>query len=160
MSTPNTGLAIIREFEGLRLRPYRCPAGLWTQGYGRTRGITATAPAITPATAEEWLRQDAAAAEAIVRANVKVPLGANQLGALTSFVFNVGPGSRGYKDGFVWLKSGGHSSMLRLLNEGDMQRAAQQFDHWVSAKGVKLPGLERRRAAEKALFLAPVSQPT
>ncbi len=74
---------------------------------------------------------------------VKVPLTANQLGALTSFAYNLGSGA---------LAS---STLLKLLNAGDYAGAAAQFARWNKARGKTLAGLTKRRAAEAALFLKP-----
>jgi lysozyme len=79
-----------------------------------------------------------------VSAAVTVPLNDNEFGALTSFTFNLGIGN---------LKS---STLLKKLNAGDRAGAADEFGKWVNAGGKPLPGLVKRRAAERALFLTPV----
>jgi lysozyme len=112
---------------------------------------------ITKHQAEEILEYDIQRAESIVENAVTVPLNGNQFSALVSFVFNVGHGKRGEKSGFVVLKDGGPSSLLRKLNEGAPLSAAEEFPKWnkgtVDGKLVVLPGLVKRRAAERALFL-------
>ncbi len=149
---------LVKEAEGLRLNAYLCPAGLPTIGWGHTRGVR-LGQAITRDQAEVYLREDMAEALAIVDRAVKVSLSAHQRAALASFVFNVGPGKVGVKDGFVTLKSGEPSTMLRLLNAGRHTDAVEQFPAWTKAtvkgKRVELPGLVKRRAAERALFLTP-----
>ncbi|GAA4258912.1 glycoside hydrolase family protein [Azospirillum formosense] len=136
-----TGL--VQHFEGLKLSAYRCPAGVWTIGYGHTKGVR-EGEVITAAVAERLLASDLAAAAADVAKLVTVPLTDAQRGALASFVFNLGAGA--FKG----------STLLRLLNQGDIEGAAGQFERWVYAtvkgKKVKLPGLVTRRAAEEALF--------
>jgi hypothetical protein len=92
-------------------------------------------------------------ASMIVERAVKVSLSNSQRDALVSFVFNVGHGAKGVKDGFVVLRDGRPSTMLKLLNLGDYYGAAAQFDRWVHGSGNILPGLVKRRKAEKALFL-------
>ncbi len=72
---------------------------------------------------------------------VRVPLGENQAAALASLAFNVGAKLRG-------------STLVSRLNCGDVQGAADQFRKWIFSRGVKLPGLVRRREAERALFLS------
>lgn len=133
------GLALIKEFEGCRLEAYQCPAGMWTIGYGHTRGV-AYGQSITQAQAEELLLQDVAQAANAVRNLVKVELNDDQLAALTSFVFNLG------------AKNLADSTLLRRLNEGDYECVPEQLERWVYAGGKKLPGLVRRRQAEAALF--------
>lgn len=158
MITNDRGRQIIQEAESLRLKPYRCPAGIWTVGWGHTdpygyvEELAKRGGSITKHQAEELLAHDLEESERIVTQAVKVPLNGNQFSALVSFVFNVGPGRKGKKDGFVTLKSGRPSTMLRKLNEGDYAGAAAEFPKWVSAQGVQLPGLVKRRAAEKRLF--------
>ena len=139
MRTSESGLALIRQFEGLRLSAYRCPAGIPTIGYGSTAGVK-MGQTITAGRAEELLREDVRQFEAAVSRLVKVPLTQGQHDALVSFAFNLG------------AKSLEQSTLLRLLNAGDYKGAAAQFDRWVYASGKKLSGLVKRRAAERALF--------
>ena len=139
MHISEAGLALIRQFEGLRLSAYRCPAGIATIGYGSTAGVQ-MGQTITAARAEELLRDDVRQFEAAVSRLVKVPLNQGQHDALVSFAFNLG------------AKALEQSTLLRLLNAGDYSGAAAQFDRWVYASGKKLSGLVKRRAAERALF--------
>lgn len=145
MKTSKTGIDLIKQFEGCRLKAYKCPAGILTIGYGHTgtvngKPITADMT-ITELMAETLLAIDLQKFEKCINDNVKKPLTQNEFDALVSFVFNIGTGA--------FLKS----SMLKLLNSGHMPLAAGQFDRWVYAKGKVLKGLQKRRAAEKALFL-------
>lgn len=139
---PDTS-ALVQHFEGLKLTAYRCPAGVWTIGYGHT-GDVREGQVITAAVAERLLASDLAAAAAAVAKLVTVPLTDDQRGALASFVFNVGASN--FKG----------STLRRLLNKGDIEGAAGEFGRWVYAtvkgKKEKLPGLVTRRAAEEALF--------
>ncbi|MHA7064050.1 lysozyme [Azospirillum argentinense] len=136
-------LALVRHFEGLYLKAYLCPAGVPTIGYGHTAGVR-MGQTINGLQAEVFLRADMAEAARDVDRLVKVPLTDRQRGALASFVFNLGAGA---------LQT---STLLRLLNQGDYAGAAGQFGRWVFAtvngEKVQLPGLVKRRAAEKALF--------
>ncbi len=134
-----TGIDIIKKFEGCELEAYLCPAGIPTIGYGHTYGVK-LGRTITQAEANTLLEQDYQDALVGVEELVKVPLTENQLGALTSFVFNLG---RGKLLG---------STLRKKLNQGDYKGAAEEFDKWVFAKGVKLEGLVKRRAAERQLF--------
>ena len=137
------GKSIIKYCEGLRLSSYMCPAGKPTIGWGHTYGVK-MGRTISEAEAEVLLDHDYQQAEDDVLEVVTVPLTDNQLGALTSFVFNLGQGN---------LKS---STLLRKLNAGDYSGAAAEFDKWVYAtvNGVKtkLNGLVVRRKLERSLF--------
>lgn len=142
-TTSPAGVRLIQEFEGLRLNPYLCPAGVLTVGYGHTGADVVAGKAITPAEAEALLRADLGRFERAVSRLVLVPLNQDQFDALVSFAFNLGEGA---------LAS---STLLRMLNAGDYAGAAAQFGRWTLANGASLPGLVRRRAAERALFLTP-----
>ncbi|CAI1527524.1 lysozyme [Serratia plymuthica] len=134
------GLNLIKEFEGLRLQAYKCPADIWTIGYGHTADVSAN-DVITEEDAIFLLRQDVAESERAVNKYVHVPLTQNQFDALVSFVFNLGVGN---------FRT---STLLKKLNAGDDDGAAQEFGRWIHAGGKALPGLVRRREAERALFL-------
>ena len=142
------GVALVREFEGFRATAYRCPAGRWTLGFGRTRGVR-PGDRVTREVATQWLREDLAHAGAAVERLVKTPLNDNQFAALASFVFNLGEGSLA------------GSTLLRRLNAGRMEAVPAELARWVKAtdpatwKKRTLPGLERRRAAEAALWRTP-----
>lgn len=156
----DAGRKIIMENEGLRLRAYRCPAGILTIGYGHT-GDVQEGHVISKHQAEVILEHDIWCAERIVEQSVKPTLNGNQFSALTSFVFNVGQGKKDVKDGFVHLKSGEPSTLLRKLNARTFLSAAEELLKWtkgtVNGARVELPGLVKRRAAERALFLEMVS---
>lgn len=132
--------ALIREFEGRYLQAYRCPAGIPTIGVGHTHGVR-MGDTCSVEQADVWLTEDLQDAEAAVNTLVKVPLTQEQFDALVSFAFNLGRTALA------------ESTLLILVNKGSFKAAAEQFDRWVYSKGKKLPGLVRRRAAEKALFL-------
>ena len=134
-----SGLDIIKKYEGLRLKAYLCPAGIPTIGYGHTKNVK-LGQICTEEEAEEWLQDDYNGAEKGVLNAVTTSLLPHQLQALTSFVFNLGIGR---------FKS---STMLLLINRREFTDAAKEFDRWVNAGGVKLPGLISRRAEERKLF--------
>jgi GH24 family phage-related lysozyme (muramidase) len=140
------GLTIIKHFEGCELQAYQDSVGVWTIGYGHTSaaGSPEVYPGqtITKAQAEDILKKDLELFENGVRSLVEVPVNSDQFSALVSFSFNVGLGA---------LES---STLLRKLNAGDYQGAADEFPRWVKAGGQTLPGLVRRRDAERALFLS------
>lgn len=142
MKTSQAGIDLIKRFEGLELTAYPDPGTggePWTIGYGHTGGVK-PGDKVTEAEAEEILRQDLRKFEDCVNAYVAVPITQGQFDALVSFAFNVGCGA---------LKS---STLLRLLNNGDSEAAAQQFIRWNKAAGRVLAGLTRRREAERDLF--------
>ncbi len=136
------GLALIKRWEGLRLKAYKCPGGIWTIGYGHTAGVK-EGDTITPDQAEDFLRADLAEAEAAVARQVTVPLTSNQFSALVSFVFNLGAAH------FAG------STLLRKLNAGDHAAVPAQLARWVKAGGNTLDGLVRRRTDEATLWVTP-----
>lgn len=78
----------------------------------------------------------------------------NQFDALVSFVYNVGPGKKGVKDGLICLRNGNPSSILRNLRAGNIQAAGDSLLSWTRSAGVVMAGLVKRRQAERALFLS------
>lgn len=146
MRTNPAGVGLIRRFEGLRLQAYEDSAGVWTVGYGSTRGVV-PGMVITRQQAEDRLIQDIRDAERTIERALSVPVNDNQYSSLVSWTFNVGVGAMQ------------RSTLMRKINRGDLQGAAEQFLRWVWAtdaatgKKVKQPGLIRRREAERALFL-------
>ena len=145
---------IVAEFEGCRLTPYLCAAGVPTQGYGRTgKDITLASPPISQAQADTWLGEDLQRfADGIHRLLPGSNLwGANQQAALISWAFNVG-------------LSAVESSTLRkrlLAGEPGIIVVPQELPKWDKAGDKALVGLARRRAAEVALFTgtAPAAPP-
>lgn len=139
------GIELIKSFEGLRLKAYKCPAGVWTIGYGHTKGVK-EGDVITEQEAEDMLKKDVVGFEINVRGAVIPNLNDHQYDALTSFAYNVGLGN---------LRK---STLLRLINSGITAREdiTNQFMRWVYAGGKKLTGLVRRRTAEAELYFLPV----
>ncbi|MGA2369117.1 MAG: lysozyme [Candidatus Korobacteraceae bacterium] len=138
----STGLALTKQFEGLRLTAYQDSIGKWTIGDGHTGPDVQPGLTITQEKASALLLQDVASAVAAVNRLVTVPLTQNQFDALVDFTFNEGSGNLA------------RSTLLRELNAGNTAGAAAQFLMWVYARGVQLPGLLKRRQAEAALFQA------
>jgi lysozyme len=144
MRTSEAGLTLIKEFEGLRLRAYKCPAGVWTIGYGHTS--EAGAPKVVPdlkiseAQAERMLRDDLIQYEKDVERLVTRSLTQGQFDALVSFAYNCGP----------WALEG--STLLKKINRGALDQAPAEFMKWTKAGGRDLPGLLRRRRAEVKLW--------
>lgn len=140
MEASPAAYALIREFEGVRLEAYCCPAGVLTIGYGSTKGVKAGMK-ITQAQADKRLANDVAVYVRGVNEAIRWPLNQNQFDALVSFAFNVGVNA---------LKN---STMAKLINAGDISAASNEFARWNKAGGKVLEGLSRRRAAERRLFL-------
>lgn len=139
-------LDLIKSFEGLSLKVYKDSIGIPTIGYGTTfyedgKKVTMNDPEITETRAEQLLAIHLDTFAASVEKLVQVPLTDNQFGALCSFVYNLGAGSLS------------QSTLLKKLNAKDYAGAALEFEKWNKAGGQVLPGLTRRRQAEKALFL-------
>jgi len=153
MKLSDEGLRLVKSFEGYHTRlpdggckAYRCPAGVWTCGWGCTEGVTANTR-WTEAQATERLAAEIAKFETAVDQLVTVPLNQNQFDALVSFAYNCGAGA---------LKK---STLLKLVNKGKFEAAAKQFPRWNRGGGKVLPGLVARRAREEALFLKPMEKP-
>jgi lysozyme len=159
MKINDAGLNLIEHFESCKLIPYRDPNDDWTVGWGHLIGQheSELMDGITQDEADTLLESDLQWAEKIVNDYVQQTLNENQFAALVSFVFNVGAGRIGVKSGFVRLKNGQTSTMLRALNAGQFLAAANEFGKWVHlANTEESNGLIARRAAERALFLTPV----
>ncbi len=143
-------VALTKRFEGCRLTAYPDPAtggAPWTIGWGHTFGVR-EGMVIAQEQADKWLEEDLGNAAGIVARWVHA-VNQNQFDALTDFVFNVGPGLPKFRDGFVWLKTGAHSTMLRMLINGQYALAAEEFPKWNLPP---LPGIIARRKAEMDLF--------
>ena len=148
-TTSQQGLAIIKKFEGFSSKPYLCPAGVATIGYGSTyyadgKPVKLTDAPVTEAQAQELLQATLTKYEACVNGAVKMPINQNQFDALVSFTYNVG------------CSAFRNSTLLRLLNQGYTPQAAVQFNRWTLGGGKVLAGLVSRRAAERALFSSKV----
>lgn len=145
-------LELVKEFEGFRAKAYKCPAGVWTIGYGTTAaagvgidpkpGVT-----VTEDEAEDLLEKTMEKFGEQIKPLITAPINNNEYGAFLSLAYNIGPGA--FKK----------SSALRLFNAGDKAGAAKALLMWNKAGGKVLPGLTRRREAEKKLFLKPVPTP-
>ena len=139
MKISASGLALIKHFEGCKLKAYKCPAGVWTIGYGSTGSHVKEGMVITQQEADNLLFSDVEKFERQVD-SLGISLKQYQFDALVSFAFNLGFGSL--------LKS----TLLKKMNAGDFNAAALEFLKWNKAKGVVLSGLTKRREAEMRLF--------
>ena len=142
MKISNKGIALIKEYEGCKLKAYVCPAKVLTIGWGSTGSHVKSGETITQAEADALLMKDLVRFENGVEKLVTVPMTQGMYDALVSFSFNLGLGN---------LKS---STLLKKVNAGDKAGAANEFKKWVKAGGVTLAGLVRRREAERKLFLS------
>ena len=132
------GLALIKQFEGCRLIAYQCSAGVWTIGYGHTAGVY-KGMKITQAQADAFLKQDIAKFEKYINNPSYVPftdkLNQNQFDALVSFAFNLGQGN-----------------VKKLCTGRTINQISSAMQQYCKAAGKTLPGLQRRRKAEAALY--------
>lgn len=144
MSAGKNAIHLIKDSEGLRLKRYVDSAGFDTIGWGHKVSPDEHFTEITEAQAEQLLMQDVMHCDDCIAHCVKVTLNQNQHDALVDFIFNLG------------CSRFANSTLLRLLNNGDYQGAAEQFDRWIYGNGTVLNGLVTRRAKEKQLFLAPI----
>ena len=141
MNTSPKGIALIKEFEGLRLKAYQCPGGVWTIGYGHTAGVK-PGMLISKAQAEEYLKADLIAFERYLN-GLGLALNQNQFDALVSFIYNVGTGNFS------------SSTLLRKVRANPQDNSIMdEFLRWVYSKGRVLPGLQRRRLAEMKLYFS------
>ena len=144
MKMSAAGLATVKEFEGLKLKAYKCPAAVWTIGYGHTSA--AGAPEVTPkleVTKEECeaiLKRDMKQYEDGVNKLVTVSLTQGQFDALVDFAYNAGVGA---------LQK---STLLKKVNAGKFDEVPAEFMKWTKGGGKELPGLVRRRRAEVKLW--------
>ena len=139
MRISQEGVNLIKHFEGCRLEAYKCPAGVWTIGYGHTANVK-EGDSVDQEAAEAFLIEDLESFEQAVTRLVEVPLTQQQFDALVSWTFNLGAGNLA------------ESTLLRKLNNYQYAEVPEQMMRWVKAGGQVLDGLVRRRAAEAALF--------
>ena len=141
MKTSHKGIALIKEFEGLRLKAYKCPGGVWTIGYGHTAGVQ-PGMVISEAQAEEYLMADLIASEKYLN-DLRLAINQNQFDALISFIYNVGTGNFS------------RSTLLRKVRANPQDNSIMdEFLRWVYSKGRVLPGLQRRRLAEMKQYFS------
>ena len=132
-------IELIKRFEGCRLEAYKCPAGVWTIGYGHTKGVI-KGMKISKEEAEELLKQDVAIVELQV-VNTVGKLAACKIDALVSFAYNVG------------VAAFRRSTLCRKVKaNSDDATIRSEFGKWVYAGSKKLPGLVKRRAEEAEMY--------
>lgn len=131
----------VKSFEGFKDRAYLCPAGVWTIGFGTTAHVE-PGDTVNEMEAEALLYGDLMEAGDAIDDLVDVELNQQQYDALCSFIYNVG------REAFR------NSTLLKLLNAGNYDGAAAQFQRWNKANGKVLAGLSRRRDQEREMFCA------
>ena len=140
MTTSVEGKRLIKNFEGLRLEAYKCPAGVPTIGYGHTKGVK-MGQKITAAQAEDYLVEDIGPIERELN-NLEINFRQEQFDALVSWIFNLGLGN--FR----------HSTMLiRISTDASDVEITDQMVRWVNSTGSPLIGLKKRRIAEANMFL-------
>lgn len=163
MKTGTKGIELIKSFESLHdgdlnqigLQPKMCPAGIWTEGYGRAmrdskgnflKGIAnkeiafKSAKIKTEAQAEKALLEDLKIYEEVVHKKVSIDLTQNQFDALVSHTYN----------------TGGSSTLFQLVNEKSSEKNIRRWfeTKYITGGGVRMKGLIRRRKAESDLFFS------
>ena len=151
MNINQATIGLIKEFEGFEAKAYKCPAGVWTIGYGTTAaagvGIVPEAGMVIGKTeAEGYLHAALDKFSNQIAPAIKAPINENEFGAFVSLAYNIGAGA--FKK----------SSALRHFNAGDKDKAADALMLWNKAGGKILAGLVRRRTAERTLFLTQVGE--
>lgn len=144
MKTSDRGLALIKKYEGLSLKAYQCPAGIWTIGYGSTKGVRPWT-VITRGQAEQRLREDISTAEQAVDILRYLQPGLKQCqyDALVSFIFNVGCAA--------FNKSALRKLIIRDTEDDSIKN---EFKRWVYVNGKVSPGLSARREEEAKLYFS------
>ena len=132
---------LIKQFEGLRLKAYLCPAGIWTIGYGHTSGVSPNS-FITIQEADEYLHRDVATIEMKLN-KLNLILRQCQWDAIISFVFNVGIGN---------FKASTLLAKIRI--NPDDNSIIDEFLRWVYANGKVMRGLQKRRLTEMKLYFS------
>ena len=139
MKLGERGTEILKYFEGCKLTAYQDSVGVWTIGYGHTKGVY-DGMTITQDQAEQMLLSELEEYEGYIENMVTVPLTQNQFDALVVWVYNLGPTN--FKN----------STLLKELNAGNYNAAGQEITRWNKAGGKVLAGLVKRREAEAELF--------
>ena len=132
---------LIKQSEGLLLKAYLCPAGIWTIGYGHTSGVSPNS-FITIQEADEYLHRDVATIEMQLN-KLNLSLRQCQWDAIVSFVFNVGIGN---------FKASTLLAKIRI--NPDDNSIIDEFLRWVYANGKVIRGLQKRRLTEMKLYFS------
>ena len=141
MKTSAKGIALIKQSEGFRAQAYKCPAGVWTIGYGTTAGVT-PGMVVTEATATEMLVNHVSGIETQLN-GLGLRLRENQFDALVDFIYNLGFGA---------FQSSGLLAMIKV--NSDNSNIPTEFRKWRIAAGKPSQGLVNRREAEIRLYFS------
>ncbi len=141
MLISDAGVKLVAKFEGCRLTAYKCPAGVWTIGYGHTEGVKQGQKLGSEQEAIEMLKRDLKkygdyVNQCVAKRLITFPLNQNQFDALTSFCYNCGFGN-----------------LQTLVRGRDAKTVASKILLYNKSGGKVLNGLARRREAEQTLFL-------
>lgn len=140
MKISENGKSLIKKFEGCELESYQDSVGVWTIGFGHTKGVR-QGQSITKDEALSMLDEELIEYEEYVEKLVEVPLNQDQFDALVCWVYNLGPTNLAT------------STLLYKLNKGQYDDVPSEIKRWNKAGGEVLKGLVRRREAEALLFL-------
>lgn len=147
MKISENGLKFVKQFEGLKLIPYKDTRGIPTIGYGTTFyddkiPVKLTDPQITADKALTMLETALNHLGDELEPLIKIDLNQNQIDALLDFSYNLG------------IRAISKSTLLKLLNNGDFEGTSKEFNKWDHSAGRILPGLAKRREFERQLFLS------
>lgn len=142
MSISDRGVELIAKYEGCRLEAYKCPAGIWTIGYGHTAGVQPGQTLPSQEAAKALLKEDLKkygghVNNCVKNGHISFPLNQNQFDALTSFCYNCGSGT-----------------LQKLVSGRDAATVAEKLLLYNKGGGKVLPGLVKRREEERALFIS------
>lgn len=142
MTVSDRGIELIAKYEGCRLEAYKCPAGVWTIGYGHTAGVTPgqTLPSLEAAKAllkEDVKKYGGYVNSCVKKGQIAFPINQNQFDALTSFCYNCGNGN-----------------LQKLVSGRDAAAVADKLPAYNKGGGKELAGLTKRRKEERELFLS------
>ena len=139
MKISEDGLELIKKFEGCETTAYQDSVGVWTIGFGHTKGVE-EGQTCSIEDAESMLANEMDEYEGYINNMVKVDLQQHEFDALVAWVYNLGPTNLG------------ESTMLKVLNGGQFDRVPDEMNRWTRAGGEILEGLVRRRQAESLMF--------
>ena len=139
MKISEDGLELIKKFEGCETTAYQDSVGVWTIGFGHTKGVE-EGQTCSIEDAESMLANEMDEYEGYINNMVKVDLQQHEFDALVAWVYNLGPTNLG------------ESTMLKVLNGGQFDRVPEEMNRWTRAGGKILEGLVRRRQAESLMF--------